>query len=50
MSRAWLEEAQAGIKMAGENINNIGYADVTTLMTKSKRELKTPIYESERGQ
>ena len=36
-----LEEAQAGIKIAGRNINNLRYADDTTLMAESKEELKT---------
>ena len=36
-----LEEAQAGIKIAGRNINNLRYADDTTLMTESKEELKS---------
>ena len=34
--------SQAGIKIAGKNINNLGYADDTTLMAKSKEELKNP--------
>ena len=38
---AGLEEAQAGIKIAGRNINNLRYADDTTLMAKSKEELKS---------
>ena len=37
---AGLEEAQAGIKIAGRNINNLRYADDTTLMAESKEELK----------
>ena len=37
---AGLEEAQAGIKIAGRNINNLSYADDTTLMAKSEEELK----------
>ena len=37
---AGLDEAQAGIKIAGRNINNLRYADDTTLMTKSEEELK----------
>ena len=41
MRNAGLEEAQAGIKIAGRNINNIGYADDTTLMAESKEELKS---------
>ena len=36
-----LDEAQAGIKTAGRNINNLRYADDTTLMAESKEELKT---------
>ena len=36
-----LEEAQAGIKIAGRNINNLGYADDTTLMAESEEELKS---------
>ena len=38
---AGLEEAQAGIKMAGRNINNLRYADDTTLVVESKEELKS---------
>ena len=41
MRNAGLEEAQAGIKMAGRNINNLRYADDTTLMAKSEEELKS---------
>ena len=41
MRNAGLEEAQAGIKMAGRNINNLRYADVTTLMAESEEELKS---------
>ena len=37
---AGLEEAQAGIKIAGRNINNVRYADDTTLMAESEEELK----------
>ena len=36
-----LDEAQAGIKIAGRNINNLRYADDTTLMAESKEELKS---------
>ena len=36
-----LDEAQAGIKIAGRNINNLRYADDTTLMVESKEELKS---------
>ena len=41
MWNAGLDEAQAEIKIAGENINNLGYADDTTLMAESKEELKS---------
>ena len=41
MRNALLEEAQAGIKIAGRNINNHRYADDTTLMAESKEELKS---------
>ena len=41
MQNARLDEAQAGIKIAGRNINNLRYADDTTLMTKSEEELKS---------
>ena len=41
MRNAGLEEAQAGIRIAGRNINNLRYADDTTLMAKSKEELKS---------
>ena len=41
MRNAGLDEAQAGIKIAGRNINNFRYADDTTLMTKSEEELKS---------
>ena len=41
MRNAGLEKAQAGIKIAGRNINNLRYADVTTLMEKSTEELKS---------
>ena len=40
MRNAGLEEAQAGIKIARRNINNLGYADDTTLMAESEKELK----------
>ena len=48
MQNARLDEAQAGIKMAGRNINNLRYADNTTLTTESK-ELE-PLEESERAE
>ena len=41
MRHAGLEEAQAGIKIAGRNINNLRYADDTTLMAESEEELKS---------
>ena len=41
MGNAWLKEAQAGIKIAGRNINNLRYADVTTFMAESEEELKS---------
>ena len=40
---AGLEEAQAGNKFAGRNINNLRYADDTTLMAESEEELKSPL-------
>ena len=40
MQNAGLDEAQAGIKIAGRNINNLRYADDTTLMAESEEELK----------
>jgi len=40
MRNAWLDEIQAGIKIAKRNINNIRYTDGTTLMAESKEELK----------
>ena len=41
MRNAGLDEAQTGIKIAGRNINNLRYADDTTLMAKSEEELKS---------
>ena len=49
MRNAGLEEAQAGIKTAGRDINNLRYADDTTLMAESK-ELKNLLMESGRGE
>ena len=43
MRHAGLEEAQAGIKIARRNINNLRYADDTTLMAESEEELKKPL-------
>ena len=45
-----MEEAEAGIKIAGRNINNLSYADDTTLMAESEGELKKPLKERERGE
>ena len=42
MRNAGMDEAQAGIKIAGRNINNLRYADDTTLMAESEEELKSP--------
>ena len=41
MRNAGLDEAQAGIKIAGRNINNLRYADDTTLMTENQEKLKS---------
>ena len=41
MQNAWLDEAQVGIKIAGRNINNVRYADDTTLMAEIEQELKS---------
>ena len=41
MRNAWLEEAQTGIKIARKNVNNLRYADDTTLMAESEKELKS---------
>ena len=49
MRNAGLEEAQAGIKIAGRNINNLRYADDTTLMAETEEELES-LDESERGE
>ena len=43
MRNAGLEEAQSGIKIAGRNINNLRYADDTTLMAESEEEQKSPL-------
>ena len=47
MRNAGLEEAQAGIKIAGRNINNLTYADDTTLMAESEEELKSLLMKEE---
>ena len=49
MRNARLEEAQAGIKIGRRNISHLRYADDTTLMAESEKELK-PLDESERGE
>ena len=49
MRNAGLEEAQAGIKIAGRNINNLRYADDTTLMAESEEELKTILMKVKEG-
>ena len=49
MRNTGLEEAQAGIKIAGRNINNLRYADDTTLMAESEEEIES-LDESERGE
>ena len=49
MGNAGLEEAQAGIKIARRNINNLRYADDTTLMAESEEELKSLLMK-ERGE
>ena len=43
MQNIRLDEAQSGIKIAGRNINNLRYADDTTLMAESQEELKNPL-------
>ena len=47
MRNAGLDEAQAGIKIAGRNINNLRYADDTTLMAESEEELKSVLMKEE---
>ena len=53
MRNTGLEEAQAGIKIAGRNLNNLRYADDTTLMAESEKELQNLLMkvkvESEKG-
>ena len=49
MRNAGLEEAQAGIKIAGRNINNLRYEDDTTLMAESKEELKSLLMKVKEG-
>ena len=50
MQNAGLDEAQAGINIAGRNINNLRYADATTLMAECRRSTEDPLDESERGE
>ena len=50
MRNAGLEEAQAGTKVAGRSINNLRYADGTTLMAEIEEELKEPLDKIERGE
>ena len=50
MRNAGLVEEQAGIKIARGNINNLRYADDTTLMAESEEELKSFLMKSERGE
>ena len=50
MWNARLDEAQAGIKIAGRNINNLRFANDTTFMAESEEELKKPHDESESGE
>ena len=49
MWSAGLDEAQAGIKIPGRNVNNLRYADDMTLTAESKEKLKSLLIESERG-
>ena len=50
MRNTGLEETQAGIKVAGRNINNLRYADDTTIMAEKRRRTKEPPNERERGE
>ena len=45
-----MDEAQAGIKIAGRNINDLRYTDNTILMAESEEKLQEPLDESERGE
>ena len=49
MGNAGLDEAQAGVKIAGRNINNLRYADDTTLMSESEEELKSLLMKVKEG-
>ena len=50
LQNAGLDESNAGIKISGRNINNLRYADDTTLMAENEEELKEPLNEGERGE
>ena len=50
MPHTRLDKAQAGIKIAGRNINNLRYADDTNLMAESEEELKSLLMKFERGE
>ena len=50
MRNAWLDKAQAGIKIARTNINNLRYADDTTLMAESEEELKSLLMKVEESE
>ena len=50
MGNARLDEAQAGIKISGRNINNLRYTDDTTLIGRKQRRTKEPLDVSERGE
>ena len=50
MRNVGLDKAQAEIKITGRNINNLRYADDTTLMAESRRGTKEPLDEGERGE
>ena len=50
MRNAGVDEAQAGIKVAGRNVNNLRYADDTTLMAESEAELKSLLMKVKRGE
>ena len=50
MQNARLDEAQAGIKIARRNINNLRYTDDSTVMVETKEGTKEPLDESERGE
>ena len=50
MQNGRLDELQAGIKIASRNVNNLSYVDDTTLKAESKKELKKPLDEGDRGE